>query len=84
MECDAGISAFAGYFDQAGLLQHGEVVGDGGWTEALVLVKGDAQESLVAGDLAQHGEAAGVGDGAGDGFDLLIGERCGLGGGHVF
>ncbi len=73
LQGDSSIAAFAGNLDQTGLLQHGEVVGDGGGTEGLALFERDAEESFVAGDLAQHGESTGIGDGAGDEFNLLIG-----------
>ena len=82
LQRDAGIAAFAGDVYQASLLQDGEVVGDGGGAEGLVLIEGVAEEVTVASDLAQHGETPGIGYGAGDELHLLVGQRGWLGNWH--
>jgi hypothetical protein len=83
LQGNASGSAFSRYFDQTGLLENGEVVGDGRRAEGLVGIESDAQQISVASDLAEDGEASWIGDGAGDGLHLLIGHQNGLGGLHL-
>jgi hypothetical protein len=77
MKREAGAAAFALDVDKASVGQLLEMVRDGCRTEDLLLCKGAALYAVAAGDLLEDGEAARVGEGAGDGLHPIVGEsRC--------
>ena len=86
-EGEAHLATEALGVDEAGLLQLLEMVRDGGRGDALLGVEVTAEQIFGAGDLLKDGEAAGVGEGAGDCLEVLGGEgrggrrRCGGRGG---
>ena len=72
VEAERGATAFALDVDEAGVRQLLEVVRDGSWAENFLLIERTARASVLAGDLLQDGEAAGVGNSAGDDLHLVV------------
>jgi hypothetical protein len=66
-------SAFALHFDEAGLAELFEVMGDGGGTDDVMLVEGAAGGAVSGGDLLEDGEASRIGEGSSDGVKLFVG-----------
>lgn len=66
--------------DETGFRKLFQVVGDGGGRDVMMGVESAAGDGLLHGNLLKHGEAARVGEGAGDGVELLVRES-GLGAG---
>ena len=74
LEGERGAAAFALDVDEASVRQLLEVVRDGGGAENLLCGERSAGGPVLASDLLQDGEAAGVGDSAGDGLHLVVGK----------
>ncbi len=66
--------AAALHVDETSLAQLFQVVRDGGSADDLMDFERAARQAIDCGDLLQHGEAPGIGDGAADRVELLVGE----------
>lgn len=87
-QSQAHAAAAALSLDEAGLLKFMEVMRDGSGADAAMRVEPAAEQAVGCGDLLQNGEAAGIGEGAGDRLKLLQSEllrirRCGKGHGYL-